>query len=339
MTISVVIATFNRAALLAECLDHLARQPLAAGDEVIVVDNASTDETPQVIEVARARFTVPFHHLDEPAPGKSRAIARAVTVASGDVLAFTDDDVNVDSEWLDAMRAAMSDDAVALAGGPVVPRWEGAPPRWLRIRLRSDKADERRRDVRYGRLASPLGLLHYGPAAIDLGPRTVLGANMAVRRSAFLCVGGFAGHLGKLRGTLLSGEDRELCRLVQAAGMRAVYYPGALVHHFVPANRMRLRYYLSWFFWSGITLATVDRERGAGGRTVFGVPLYLVKRAALGVMRAVGAALAGNVAAAVDRALDVAFAAGYASHAWRVSLSRRTSQMIAANENGSGGGR
>src|SRR5207249_1880300 len=43
MTVSIVIATFNRAALLTECLEHLARQPFAAGDEVIVVDNASTD--------------------------------------------------------------------------------------------------------------------------------------------------------------------------------------------------------------------------------------------------------------------------------------------------------
>jgi len=147
MTISVVIATFNRAALLAECLEHLARQPLAAGDEVIVVDNASTDETPRVIDAARARFTVPLHHLDEPAPGKSRAIARAMTVATGDVLAFTDDDVNVDAGWLAAIRTAMRDTDVALVGGPVAPRWAAPPPRWLRVRLRSENAGKVRRDL------------------------------------------------------------------------------------------------------------------------------------------------------------------------------------------------
>jgi GT2 family glycosyltransferase len=353
MTISVVIATFNRAELLAECLEQLARQPFAAGDEVVVVDNASTDETPRVIEAARARFTVPLHHLDEPAPGKSRAIARAMTVATGDVLTFTDDDVNVDAGWLAAIRTAMRDTDVALVGGPVAPRWATPPPRWLRVRLRSEDADELRRDLAeaplarrraaaesYGRLASPLALLHYGPSAIDLGPRTVLGANMAVRRAAFLRVGGFAPHLGKLRGTLLSGEDRELCRLVQAAGMRAMYSPDALVHHFVPADRMRIGYYMSWFFWSGITLATLDREHGVRGRAVLGVPLYLIKRASLGALRAAGAALIGNFSAAVDRALDVAFTAGYVAHLWRTrrlfkSLSRRSSHMIAA----SGGGR
>jgi glucosyl-dolichyl phosphate glucuronosyltransferase len=357
MTISVVIATFNRGTLLAECLAHLARQPFAAGDEVIVVDNGSIDETPRVIEAARTRFTVPLHHLCEPAPGKSRAVARAVTVASGDVLAFTDDDVNVDARWLDAMRAAMRDEDVALAGGPVAPRWETPPPRWLQrsapafaesfgasVVARCASEGGSFSGERYGRLASPLALLHYGPAPLDLGPRTVLGANMAVRRSAFVQVGGFAPHLGKLRGTLLSGEDRELCRLVQAAGMRAVYAPDALVHHFVPAGRMRLSYYLSWFFWSGITVATLDREQGAGARALFGLPLYSIKRASLGLVRAAGAALRGNVAAVVDNALDVAFAAGYARHIWRtrrvfISPSRRSSHMIAASEGGSGGGR
>ena len=334
MTISVVIATFNRAALLAECLEHLARQPFTASDEVIVVDNASTDETARVIEAARATFAVPLHHLDEPAPGKSRAIARAMTVATGDVLAFTDDDVNVDGGWLEAIRAAMRDTEVALVGGPVAPRWATPPPRWLR-RSASLSGE------RYGRLASPLALLHYGPSAIDLGPRAVLGANMAVRRAAFLQVGGFAPHLGKLRGTLLSGEDREVCRLVQAAGMRAVYSPDARVRHFVPADRMRIAYYMSWFFWSGITLATLDREQGVGGRAILGVPFYLIKRAWVGALRAAGAALVGNFAAAVDRALDVAFTAGYVAQVWRTrrlfkSLSRRSSYMIAASEGGSG---
>src|SRR5438445_582224 len=88
----------------------------------------------------------------------------------------------------------------------------------------------------YGPLASPLALLDYGSSTVDLGARTVIGANMAVRRSVFVQVGGFAPHLGKLRGTLLSGEDRELCRRVQAAGFRAVYCPAAGVRHWVPAD-------------------------------------------------------------------------------------------------------
>ena len=49
-TIAVLIATYNRASMLDECLRHLAAQPFEAGDQVIVVDNGSTDDTAAVID-------------------------------------------------------------------------------------------------------------------------------------------------------------------------------------------------------------------------------------------------------------------------------------------------
>src|SRR5205823_268893 len=77
-------------------------------------------------------FAVPLRHLVEPSPGKSRAIATALEIAQGEVIAFTDDDVDVDPSWIDTIRAVMSDPGIALAGGPVTPRWETPPPSWLR---------------------------------------------------------------------------------------------------------------------------------------------------------------------------------------------------------------
>src|SRR5438132_152334 len=196
MTISVVIATYNRAALLDDCLTHLARQRFGPGDEVIVVDNGSTDRTASVIDRQKDALPVPLVHLFETRPGKSHALGRAVRSARGDVLAFTDDDVNVGPAWLDAIRTAMNDPAVALVGGAVDPRWEGTAPRWL-----CANGDG------YGRLAAPLALVDYGATPSDLGARTAIGANLAVGRDVLEQVGGFAPHLGKLRGTLLSGED------------------------------------------------------------------------------------------------------------------------------------
>lgn len=302
MTISVIIATFNRSALLAECLAHLARQRFEPGDEIVVVDNGSTDGTARVLSAAAVSMPVPLRCLFESAPGKSRAIARALSVAAGDLLVFTDDDVNVEDGWLPAVRRTMGDPAVALMGGPVVARWEREPPKWLRSASNGS-----------GRLASPLALLNYGTSPIELGDRTVLGANMAVRRDAFTRAGGFPSHLGKLRGTLLSGEDHELCRRVQRAGLRAVYDPAAAVRHWVPADRMRLGYYVSWFYWSGVTHSMLDRGEPAG-RTAAGVPLYLVRRAAAGVVRGLAAVALGRMREGVECAIDVAFAVGYARH-------------------------
>jgi glucosyl-dolichyl phosphate glucuronosyltransferase len=305
MTVSVVIATFNRAPLLEKCLDQLGQQPFEAGDEIIVVDNGSTDHTARIVTEAVLRLSVRLRYLSEPAPGKSKALARALAVAIGDVLVFTDDDVLVDARWLDAIRNRMSDESIALMGGPVVARWEQKPPRWLTPAANG-----------LGRLSAPLALLDYGPDVVDLGPRTVLGANMAVRRDVMLRIGGFARHLGKLRGTLLSGEDHDLCQRIQAAGFRAVYDPAASVHHWVPRERMRVAYHLSWFFWSGITHASLDREP-TPGRSLLGVPLYLVRRAATASVGAAASAATGNSSGVVERLIEIAFAAGYTAHRWR----------------------
>jgi len=306
MSISVVIATYNRAALLAACLKSLADQHFDSGDEVVVVDNGSTDETPRVIETARARFPVLVRHMTEPRPGKTEAIAAALAVAAGDVLAFTDDDVMVDAAWLATIRRIMRESSAALVGGPVIPRWETPPPPWLRFD-----------PLEYGRLAAPLGLLNYGSASLELGPRTVLGANMAVRRTSINKVGGFARNLGKLRGTLLSGEDHELCQRVQAAGFTAIYHPDLRVSHWVPAERMRASYSLSWFFWSGITHATLDAD-APRAVPVLRVPRHFFKRALTSGIRGIGAAVLGRHAHVMDSATDVAFVAGYAARRWNL---------------------
>jgi GT2 family glycosyltransferase len=304
MRVSVIIATFNRAALLDKCLKCLGRQPFIEGDEVLVVDNGSTDSTPAVIARHQGSFAVPLRHLEERRPGKSMALARALARAGGEILAFTDDDVNVGDGWLDAVRGAMADGETALIGGRVAPRWECRPPKWLRP------------GAGCGRLAAPLALLDYGPEPLELGARTAIGANMAVRHDVLRHVGGFAPHLGKLRGTLLSGEDHELCRRVQAAGFRTTYWPSALVHHWVPASRMRIRYVLRWFYWSGITNASLDEASGQRTPALFGVPRYLVRRFFFGITGTVMSAARGSVTAAIERAIDVAFAAGYAVGRW-----------------------
>jgi GT2 family glycosyltransferase len=301
-TVSVIIATYNRADLLDDCLRHLARQQFSPRDEVVVADNGSTDHTAVVVARHARRFPAALTRIAVPTPGKSHAVAAALRVASGDIVAFTDDDVNVSDEWLTELKQQLSDPRVGLAGGPVEPRWARRSPAWLQL-------------AGHQRLGAPLGLLDYGAAAAPLGERTLLGANMAVRRAVVQQVGGYATHLGKLRGTLLSGEDHEFCQRIQAAGYGARYVPGARVFHWIPPERMRVGYFLRWFFWSGITNATIDGN-DREDRRLLGVPAHLVRQFATGLIGAMGSALRGRLAAAVDCALDAAYAAGYAARCW-----------------------
>jgi len=317
-TASVIIATYNRADMLDECLQHLARQSFSIGDEVLIADNGSTDHTSAVVARRAPGFPVALARIQAPTPGKSHAVAAALRVACGDIVALTDDDVNVAEGWLATLKSAFAEPQTGVAGGPVDARWQQQPPGWRRL------ADRRR-------LGAPLGLLDYGDRDADLGERTLLGANMALRRTVLQQLGGYATHLGKLRGTLLSGEDHDLCERVRAAGYACRYLPGARVRHFVPADRMRIGYFLRWFYWSGITHAVRESGRPAR-RELAGVPAYLARQFAGGLVSAVAWGLRGRLPAAVDRALDSAFAAGYAASRWGfVRITPRATPSIAGS--------
>jgi glycosyltransferase involved in cell wall biosynthesis len=312
MTISVVIATYNRAPLLQAALSQLRTQQYGPDDEVIVVDNGSTDDTAAVIARAAAGFPCSLRRLVEPTPGKTPALSRGLAAAHGDVLALTDDDVLVADDWIATMRQLFSDSRVDLVGGRVDPNWERPAPAWLRLDP----------DQHYGRMASPLALLHYG-APQDLGGRTAVGANMAVRRSVLDQIGGFAPHLGRQRGTLLCGEDHEFTQRAVAGGYRCEYRPELRVRHWVQAERLRFRYYLRWFFWSGVTSAVLERNAPHGSAPVSSG--YLARRLARAPATALVHTFHGRQAGAAESAMDGAFALGY--------LWRRVRDRIARGAN------
>jgi GT2 family glycosyltransferase len=302
LTITVVIATHNRAGLLTTTLDRLRQQAFEPGDEVIVVDNASTDATSEVIARAAARFPVPLHARHDLSPGKAPALNAAIVGARGHVLALTDDDVLVGPEWIATIRRLFADPSLALVGGRVDPHWQREAPAWLQVEEHG----------RYGPMSSPLALLHYGEAQ-DLGARTAVGANMAIRRSVFDELGGFSPNLGKRRGTLLGGEDHDLCQRAVAAGHRCEYRPELTVQHWVPAERTRLRYFLRWFFWSGITHAVIETasDPKTAEHRPRASPLHWLRRFVVGTASAPLQALSGRAASAAAQAMDAAYALGY----------------------------
>jgi len=303
VTVSVVIATHNRASLLRATLDRLRTQAFASGDEVIVVDNASMDATPDVIDRAAEQFPVPLYRRHDRSPGKAPALNAAIASARGDVLALTDDDVLVDADWIANIRRVFEDPSIALVGGRVDPHWQRAAPAWLQVE----------EEGRYGAMSSPLALLHYGDAQ-DLGQRTAVGANMAIRRTVFESLGGFAPNLGKRRGTLLGGEDHDLCQRAVNAGYHCEYRPELRVQHWVPAERTRLGYFLRWFFWSGITQAVIEGTADSAGLTAEHPPasrLHWLRRFVLGSAAVPLQALSGRVSTAAAQAMDAAYALGY----------------------------
>ena len=323
MSISVVIATYNRASLLGATLDQLSRQAYQPGDEVLVVDNGSTDATPQIIAQAAQGFPVRLLSMRETTNGKGPALNAGIAAARGSILALTDDDVLVADDWIATIRQIMTDPSIALIGGRVEPNWERPAPVWLRIEG----------DGHYTVMGSPLGLQNYGPNVQALGSRTAVGANMAVRRSVCERVGGFSTQLAPQNGTLIRAEDHEFCERVRAAAYRSEYRPQLWVRHWVPAARVRFGYFVRWFFWSGVAHAIIGSDDPVGpNSTRRAIPYYYVKSFFRTTFTAVYEYAMGRKANAAAAATAAAFALGYVAHhkaRWSVSVPTRIATQIA----------
>ena len=118
---SILIATFNRAAVLQKTLESLASLQPEGSWEVIVIDNNSPDDTPQVVEAATRTFPVPLRYVFEPEPGRSAALNSGFQAARGAILVTTDDDVRVEPDWLDRIAAGFEAHGCDYIGGRVVP--------------------------------------------------------------------------------------------------------------------------------------------------------------------------------------------------------------------------
>jgi glycosyltransferase involved in cell wall biosynthesis len=267
MRITVVVCTFNRARRLARALESIAAQtlPESIGWEILVVDNNSSDDTPQVVEDFQRRYPERIRYLFEPNPGLSRARNAGARDARGDVVAFTDDDVTVDPQWLQNLTARLHDGEWAGAGGRIVPEWTSPPPRWLRL------------DSQYA--MAPF-------VAFDLGAEPVpltdapYGANMAFRREVFEKYGGFRTDLGRRPGGIISGEDAEFGRRLLDAGQRLRYEPSALVNHPVEEERLQKKYILDWSFGDGVSWFRVSGIRPGTRYRLRGIPLYMFRSVA-----------------------------------------------------------
>jgi glucosyl-dolichyl phosphate glucuronosyltransferase len=316
MKFSILIATYNRAPVLADTLDSLSRLRPGEPWEVIVIDNNSPDNTREIVEAAIPSFPVPLRYAFEREQGRSAALNCGFRLARGEIVVTTDDDVRVEPDWLNRIEAGLESQRCDYVGGRVLPLWGAEPPRWL------PKTN--------GQLWAVIALLDYGPAPIRFGTRVPLGVNMAMRKSAVDRVGGFDPRIGRKAGTLLGQEVREWCLRAHAAGLSGFYIPDLVVQHLIPADRLTKRYFRRWFYWRGISRAMLYAETGLDMEKpeqttldfstvphVAGVPRYMFRSAAKAIKDAMVAAIAADPVTSFDRELWLCFFAGVVKQRWK----------------------
>lgn len=303
--ISIIIATRDRAPLLRDTLGALARQrDPGTPVEVMIVDNASVDGTRDVVTDAATTMPWPVLYLYEARPGKSHALNSALELVRGDLLVFTDDDVLPDPGWLAAYADALAQTGADYAVGRILPLWEAPPPSWMSPAL-------------YGVLAVPDGGTQRLVIADAMNDEIMpLGANMAVRRHVIDRIGGWDTDLGKLQGTLRTGEDHEFALRMSSNGFVGVYEPLASVQHRVPAERLQLSYFQRWFYDNGGVEASLEDRYPTTATYLCRVPRHLWRESLGEVLGLAAAAATLNRASIVARWMRLAWLAGYVRTRW-----------------------
>ncbi|HEX3053268.1 MAG TPA: glycosyltransferase family A protein [Aggregatilineaceae bacterium] len=236
ITISVVICTFNRADLLAGAIASLCQQTLPPEQyEIIVVDNASTDGTCQLVTALTDRY--PSHtivYLYEGQLGLGYARNTGFKQAQGVYVAYMDDDALLPEDWLSkSIQLLQTTPQPMCVGGKILPFYTTPKPDWFKDSYATATWGEEPRLLRRGESFS--------------------GSNMIWRRTALEASPGFDVHVGVKGHTLSLGEETILFDQFWQQMEQPVFYyaPDLIVQHWVPPFKMKAAYKLKRQFIAG----------------------------------------------------------------------------------------
>lgn len=286
--ITIVIGSYNRADMLAETLASLTAldTELPGGErftyEVVAIDNASTDNTGEVIarfaegEHGTAERVCGFH---ESSPGVTHARNRGLAEAAGDWIAFHDDDQRAHPQWLVELQGLTRRRDLKVVGGAVHLSLPEGNERQLAGSCRV-------------LLGEKVGWVEEQPYTRKRIPGT---NNLMIHRSVIEQVGVFDTRIKD------GGEDADLYRRIRSAGYEAWYTPTAIVYHLIPEPRLADEYMRWTATRHGQHLAL--REYKDWGRAKLGGMIFL--RAAQAGIRYLPRFLAFKVVGKREEALGV----------------------------------
>jgi len=293
-SITIVIPTHQRAELLARTLESLSHLiiPPDCRTELLVIANACTDATEQIVQESTPNLPMKVRFIDDPVSGLSRARNRAVQEANGDILAFFDDDVWVYPDWLANLLSDMDETEADIMLGKAELDWQAvAKPVWF--------------DDMFGGLLSQVDLSRH---LLQLSEPLGAGCNMAIRTSLFASVGTFSERMGRHGAQLMGGEDTDLIQRALDAGANVFFSPHARVKHWVAPQRLELRYLCAVGY--GFGYIEMLRKPHLSFFWVFSILVLKSSRIVSRMFRAVFSLCCGNTAASRKYLVNAATATG-----------------------------
>ncbi len=248
--IAAIVCTHNRDNYLGAAIDSLLDQDCDRF-EIIVVDNASSDRTAEVVEARLQDSRVKY--LFEPVLGLSVARNTGAKATTAPILAYLDDDAVASRQWLSILlEAYQNNERLAVAGGKVTLIWpEGVShPNWISASL-----------------SGCLGAYDLGDKIVNIEEPglTPRGLNYSIRRAFLEQIGGFDLNLGRVGKKLLSNEELYVTELALQNNWQVAYLPDALVAHNVAPERIDSNWFLSRSWWQGISECYREKIAGRTG--------------------------------------------------------------------------
>lgn len=245
VSISVVIRAFTdeRRELMDSCIEAVLKQ-LGPSDQLVV----SVDHNDALLERLNGKYGSRATIVPNSGPkGAAGNCNNGIAASRGNVVAFVDDDAQVQPGWLELHREHYRDPKVMGVGGNARPVWPTERPPWFPLEF-----------------DWVVGCSHEGLPVEPAPVRNFMGCNMSFRRTALDDVDGFKSEIGSVGGSLMRCEDTELCiRLSQHSPSSVLLLdPRIKVRHWVTADRTEFRYFLRRCFWEGYSKLLLGRMVG-----------------------------------------------------------------------------
>lgn len=247
-----------------------------------------------------------FRYVFEPRQGVSFARNTGIAAARGDLMVFTDDDIEFDPTWVqENYRASLRFPEADFFGGRVLPIWPSSPPSWIKQTM------------------YPFALSNLGDEAIRIEPpgtnHCLVGASLAIRRRAFDKAGLFSIATQRVKNGIGSTEDWDWEVKVWEYGGHGMYIPEIVCHTRVPKNRLRKNYHRRWHAGNGKFHAISGRNELLGSRRCLNVPLFIYRQAAEAARQAFSSRIARQERAFADE-LKFWYYTGVIRHHWATWL-------------------
>ncbi len=302
--LTILMATHNGASTLPSVLDsYLQLAPPTGGWCLVVIDNASTDDTSKIIK----SFTnkLPLLPLFTERRGKNVALNIGLRHIEGDLVVFTDDDTIPNRDWLTILRqSALEQPDYDIFGGQIEPIWPGELPAWI---------------PRLVNLGATFAITPQGIATGPVSAAQIWGSNMVVRQHIFADGHRFHEGVGPQDGEYIMGSEVEFTRRIERLGYKAWFIANARVGHMIRPYQMDPKWIIQRAYRLGRHMFHQEKDS-------FTTTIKLIRGAPRWQYRRLISAYANSIAGVILRNSDRKFTAD-----WSISFLR--GYLAEANKN------